>query len=251
MKNNNQMITSLKEFKKQRGFKNSVLESLGIDEEDADFLPAPTEMENELDAEGESEELTFDQFKEGVIAEHERLTSEMEEGEECCELPTDEQLELVFTVHQNLANEVPGEMEEEDLGDDNGEFIDDEVEPVEEIFGKKSKKRAYQNTVEFVEGDSEEAKKAKELYEKHLKGKDDSEIRKDRNLLKIMQHITKLGAKWAKENKMEPKDYSFKQIRTVLEGDYDRAFTGGTDVTVGESKEEDKKTEPVKESKKK
>lgn len=236
MKNNGQMITTLNEFKKQRGFKNSVLESLGIDDENPDFVPAPVEMENELDAE-EGEELTFDQFKEAVVAEHERLTSEMEEGEECCELPTDEQLELVFTVHQNLANEVPSEMEEgEDLGDDNGEFIDDEVEPVEEIFGKKSKKKAYQNTAEFVEGDSEEAKKAKELYDKHLKGKDDSEIRKDKNLLKVMQHITKLGAKWAKENKMEPKDYSFKQIKTVLEGDYDRAFTGGTDVTVGESK---------------
>jgi peptide methionine sulfoxide reductase MsrA len=247
--NKGQMITSLNEFKKSRGIKNTVLESMGIEEDNFDFVPAPAELENELenelDTDGvvEDEAITFDQFKEAVVAEHERLTSEMEEGEECCELPTDEQLELLFTVHQNLCAEAPVEDETEIENDeepfDEEEIIEETVtteEPTNEIFGKKDKGDAYKNTIEFVEGDSEEAKKITELYDKYLKGKDDNEIRKSPQLLKVMQHITALGAKWAKANKMEPKDYSFKQIKTVIEKDFDRKFTGGVNVAVGESK---------------
>lgn len=105
---------------------------------------------------------------------------------------------------------------------------------------KKSGASQYQNVIDFLEGDSEEAKKIKKLYEDEIKGKSNSELKKDKRALKAMQIISQIGAKWAKENKMaQTKDFSFKQIRTVLEGDFDRKFSGGTNVTVGESKKND------------
>jgi hypothetical protein len=103
----------------------------------------------------------------------------------------------------------------------------------EELFGL-GKKDAYKRTIEFLEGDSEEAKKVKEIYEKNFKGKSDSDIRKDRNLLGLMQQITALGAKWANKNKMEAKDYTFKQVQTVLEENFDRKFKGGPNLGTGE-----------------
>lgn len=103
----------------------------------------------------------------------------------------------------------------------------------EELFGL-GKKDAYKRTVEFLEGDSEEAKKVKEIYEKNFKGKSSSDIRKDKNLLGLIQQITRIGAKWANDNKMEAKDYSFKQIQTVLEEDFDRKFRGGPNLGTGE-----------------
>ena len=112
----------------------------------------------------------------------------------------------------------------------------------ESIFRRKDKdsgKSAYKNVADFIEGDSEEAKKIKSYYDKYIKGLSDSEIKNSPRAKGVMKQITSLGQKWARENKMaQPKDFSFKQIRTVLEGDYERGFKGGTDVTIGESKKE-------------
>jgi len=107
-------------------------------------------------------------------------------------------------------------------------------EPVnEEIFGL-GKKDAYKRTVEFLEGDSKEAKEIKDLYDKYLKGKSESEIEDSPRSMGVMKRITQLGTKWAKENKMDSKNYSYKQIRTVLEEDYGRKFKGGPDLSTGE-----------------
>lgn len=114
-------------------------------------------------------------------------------------------------------------------------FEHNSVEPIDEIFGGK---KDYKAVADFLEGDSPEAAKIKDWYDKYIKGLSDKEIRKSPRAKGVMQQITKLGHKWAKENKMaQPKDFSFKQIQTVLEEDYDRKFVGGTDVTIGESKE--------------
>ena len=110
-------------------------------------------------------------------------------------------------------------------------------------FGKdkgEKKKRpsgsgAYKNTIEFLEGDSDEAKKVMEYYNEYIKGKEDSELRKDSVALRVIAQITRLGAKWAKDNKMTPKDYNYSNIRTVLEEKFDRKFHGGGDLTIGES----------------
>lgn len=306
------MITSLNEWKKHLEKKGLIKEGKLSEEfdgemEDADFLPAGSEEAEEFNTGGEEEEeeveegLTFEQFKDAILAEYEKTcvstetetdveteeneegeettetetdveTEENEEGEETteietetetettCEMLDEQQLLIAYNVclsfcSDDVETEETEEGENEETEEENSDDDDDDFEfesielpteeEINEIFGKKKDKgkSAYKNTAKFVEGDSEEAKKVKEHYDKYLKGKEDSEIKKDSKLLKIMQHITQLGAKWAKENKMEPKDYSFKQIRTVLEGDYDRVFTGGTDVTVGESKETEETTE--------
>ena len=119
-------------------------------------------------------------------------------------------------------------------------------EPVNEEllgFGKKDKKSkkgsAYKRTIEFLKGDSDEAKKIKEIYKEKFEGKSDSDIQKDRSLLGFMKQITRLGAKWAKDNKMDAADYTFKQIQTVMREDFDRPFRGGADHTIGESYNQD------------
>jgi len=92
----------------------------------------------------------------------------------------------------------------------------------EEIFGMKSAdEKAYKRTTEFLEGDSEEAKKVKEIY----KSMKESGKANDTN---IWKQITLLGSQWASKNKMEAKDYAFSQIRTVLEKEFDRFFKGGS-----------------------
>lgn len=114
-------------------------------------------------------------------------------------------------------------------------------EPVnEDLFGFLSlkDKSAYNYLIEFLEGDSEEAKKIKEIYEKNFVGKSNDEIGKDKNLLDLMQKITRMGAKWAIVNKKTQKDYTFKQIQTVMEENFSRKFRGGgaSSNVVGESK---------------
>jgi hypothetical protein len=101
----------------------------------------------------------------------------------------------------------------------------------EEIFGigKSADEKAYKLTADFLNGDSEEAKKVKELFKK-MKPDEKTPIKIDTN---IMKQITLLGSQWANKNKMEAKDYAFSQIRTVLEKDFSRIFKGGVDVTTG------------------
>lgn len=243
------MVTSLNKWKKvleSKGYlkDGKLSEDFDGNFEDADFLPAEMADETEFVQDQEElleDEITFEQFREAIIAEHEKMVSEIEEGEAegVCEMLDEKQMLLAYNVCLSFCQTKPENTFEEETEDTFENEMDNEE--VLEFFGKKSSKKAYQRTVDFIEGNSEEAKKIKELYENHLKGKDDSEIRKDKNLLKVMQHITALGAKWAKANKMEAADYSFKQIRTVLEGDFDRKFTGGTNVAVGESKNPDNK----------
>lgn len=109
-----------------------------------------------------------------------------------------------------------------------------DLEKVDEIFGFGKKGSAYQRTIDFVEGDSDEAKEVIELYNKFLKGKKESELRGNPQALKVMKAITKIGMKYAKENKLDSQDYTYKQIRTVLEKDFDRKFKGGTNTDTGE-----------------
>ena len=95
----------------------------------------------------------------------------------------------------------------------------------EEFFGLKSAdEKAYKNTATFLNGDSEEAKKVKELFKK-MKPDENTPIKLDNNLMK---QITVLGAQWANKNKMIEKDYTFSQIKTVLEKEFGRNFKGGS-----------------------
>jgi hypothetical protein len=107
-------------------------------------------------------------------------------------------------------------------------------DPINEELLGLGKKDAYKKTIEFLQGDSKQSKEIKDIYEKNFKGKSDSDIRKSNNLFPLMQRITRLGAIWAKENKMDDKDYTFKQIQTVLEENFDRKFRGGPNLTSGE-----------------
>jgi len=102
----------------------------------------------------------------------------------------------------------------------------------EEIFGfgKSAEKKAYQRTIDFLEGNSPESKKVKELYEElKSSGKED----RDPQSLRIMQEISRIGNIWANKMKLDSKDYAFSQIKTVLEGDWSRFFKGGGGLSSG------------------
>ena len=99
-------------------------------------------------------------------------------------------------------------------------------------FGKGAGEKAYQLTANFLEGDSNEAKEVKDLYNKI---KESGKPERDPENLRTMQKITAIGAKWANANKMDSRDYSYSQIKTVLEKDWDRFFKGGVNTSVGES----------------
>lgn len=233
------MYKSIKEYKRvleQKGYIKAgrLTEDFDGEIEDADFVPHP---EDNFEESEESEDtVTFETFKDAIIAEHESECID-EEGEETCAMLDEDQLKIAYEVFLKLTDT---EESEEDDDEDEDDEDDDEMEEIEESFfkrkGKKSGSSAYKNTIDFIEGDSEEAKKIKDYYDKYLKDKSDSDIKNNNGLLKLIGIINNLGAKWAKANKMDSRDYTFKQIRTVLEGDFDRKFTGGTNVTVGESK---------------
>ena len=119
------MITNINEFKKSKGYKNRIVEEFGPEGFDQpDFVPAPVEDEMLDTVEGEEEGVTFDQFKEAVVAKHEEMSSE---DEECCELPSDEQLQLAFDVYTSLCSATP-----EEVIEDETEFTTDETEEVVE-----------------------------------------------------------------------------------------------------------------------
>lgn len=96
-----------------------------------------------------------------------------------------------------------------------------------------SGKDAYKRTVEFLDGDSEEAKQIKAIYKEI---KDSGKSDRDTENLERMKKITAIGQQWAKANKMDVQDYAYSSIRTVLEEDFQRKFKGGPDLNVGESK---------------
>lgn len=103
-------------------------------------------------------------------------------------------------------------------------------EGIRDIFSGKS---AYKRTVEFIDGDSAEAKEIKNIY-KEIKdsGKPETDPVNRSRMIKI----TSLGQKWANANNMEAKDYAYSSIKTVLEEDYSRKFKGGVNTNIGESK---------------
>ena len=107
----------------------------------------------------------------------------------------------------------------------------------EDVNESRMSKKAYRRTSEFLEGDSKEAKEVNDLYDKYLSGKSAKEVMRDPKLKNISMRISRLGAKFAKENKMSAKDYTYSMVRTVKEGDFDRKFHGGVDVTIGENHE--------------
>lgn len=208
---------------------------------------------NEVEETEETDEqLTFEDFKSAIVAEHEKQCEETDEEDEACDMLDDEQLNIAYDVCLTFCSESPTESDVNDEDtEEEGEMDEDEFQnEMNEMFDKFKKKNkkgkrakghfAYSRTIEYIEGDSEEAKKSKEYYEKYLKDVTDSEIRKSTKLLKITQQITNLGFKWARKNKMTPKDYSYREVKTVLEEDYNRVTHGGPNLMVGESKKNKK-----------
>lgn len=114
----------------------------------------------------------------------------------------------------------------------------------EEEFLKKflTGESAYKETAEFLDSDSEEAKKVKEIYSEIKKqAEEDGEFKdgkvqlsakneRDPFYLQRMKAITNLGKKWGDANKMDPKFFGYSQIKTVLEKDFDRYFRGGAEL---------------------
>lgn len=154
-------------------------------------------------------------------------SEEEEEGEEEGEA-TEESVEA--TTEQS-AEENSDEEEEGDV-EESVENIDEDDEELEEgLKDLFSSKGAYKRTVEFLEGDSPEAKEILNM----LKAIEDSgKPMRDPANLKMMQKITATGVKWAKANNMDADDYTFKQLQTVYKKDFDRKFTGGPNLNTGE-----------------
>lgn len=121
------MITNINEFKKSKGFKNRIVEEFGTDGFDSpDFVPAPIEDEMLDTVEGEIEQsVTFDQFRDAVVAKHEEMAAS---DEECCELPSDEQLQLAFDAYTSLcpvADTTEETFEEENFDEESYEEIEE------------------------------------------------------------------------------------------------------------------------------
>jgi hypothetical protein len=102
-------------------------------------------------------------------------------------------------------------------------------------FFKGADEKAYKKTVDFINGDSEEAKKIKELYKGVERDKDGKALAESAKNKQIVKDITRLGVSWASKNRMDSADYTYKQIDTVMQKDFSRAFKGGANLTVGES----------------
>lgn len=115
------MITNLKDFIAEKAKNPRAFQYLkeNFDDNDMPLLTSGDDVEDEM----ETDELTFEQFKDLVVAEHEKATSEIEEGMEAPEMPTDEQLNMIFNVVQNLNCETTdmdtddNDLLEEGLGD--------------------------------------------------------------------------------------------------------------------------------------
>jgi hypothetical protein len=135
--------------------------------------------------------------------------------------------EMEETVETNIDNSEASN-ESEETEEEDGEDVEDLEEGLKDLF---SSKNAYKRTVEFLEGDSAEAKEILKM----LKAIEDSgKPMRDPANLKMMQKITATGVKWAKANNMDADDYTFKQLQTVYKKDFDRKFTGGKDLSTGE-----------------
>lgn len=107
----------------------------------------------------------------------------------------------------------------------------DDAKVEEGIKDFMSGKSAYKAQAKFLEGSSDEAKKVKKLYSEIVKSKkklSDPEVKQK------ALNITKLGAMFARKNKLIEKDYSYSQLKTVLDENYSRAFKGGANLTTGE-----------------
>lgn len=166
------MITNIKDFiaeraKNPEAFKYLTTENFG-EENEMDNIPAvvDNENENEIEIDNENEDtLTFDQFREMIVAEFERAASEVEEGMEAPEIPTDEQLNIIFTVVENLNSETPEETEteteDEEIEDEEIEGMPTEIEENLENSNTPEIEEIEEGVRDFFRGGSKEEVEAK------------------------------------------------------------------------------------------
>lgn len=119
------MYKSIKEYKRvleQKGYikDGRLSEDFDGEIEDADFIPHPED--NFEDFEESEDVVTFETFKDAIIAEYESECVD-EEGEETCAMLDEDQLKIAYEVFLKLSD-----TEESDDDDDDDDDEDDDTE---------------------------------------------------------------------------------------------------------------------------